>query len=111
MAKVVLNIGRSVESNGQRVHLHTVADVVSALEARVAELIAFQCKTSSTEPTVVAVVETADARTARKVVLDLCKVLQQDAIAYRVDGKGKMAGPRAAAWGPFNPAYFIEAAQ
>lgn len=42
-------------------------------------------------------------------VYDVCEALQQDAIAYTVNGKGFLVGPKATEWGgEFIPEYFIE---
>lgn len=41
------------------------------------------------------------------VVHDLCAVLQQDCIAYKLNCKGYLVGPRADKWGAFNEDFFI----
>lgn len=42
-------------------------------------------------------------------VFDVCEALQQDAIAYTVNGTGYLVGPKAEDWGGlFIPEYFIE---
>lgn len=42
-------------------------------------------------------------------VYAVCEALQQDAIAYTVDGTGYLVGPKAEDWGGlFIPEYFIE---
>ena len=105
--KAVLNIGRGIERNGQRVRVMSVAEVVAALEKRVGEIISIHAHQSASEPTLVVVMDAATEAAASKAVRELCADLEQDAIAYTLDGKGHMDGPRAAAWGPFNPAYFI----
>lgn len=67
--------------------------------------------TSDTEPTLVVEVSTLNGPSLtlaqfRNLAIDL----GQDCIAiYRPKtGKGALIGPKAAAWGPFNPEYFIQ---
>lgn len=63
---------------------------------------------STTEPTLV-VHMNMDPKLLDTVGNDLSNYLHQDCVAvYNVTtGEGKLIGPRAAAWGEFNPAYFI----
>ncbi len=63
---------------------------------------------STTEPTLVVKMK-MDPGLLEMVGDDLSNYLHQDCVAvYNVTtGKGQLIGPRAAAWGEFNPAYFI----
>lgn len=58
---------------------------------------------SDTEPTLVIEVP---AKVSHATLLRLAHTFDQDCVAA-YDGEGIMAGPKAAQWGPFNPAYFI----
>ena len=66
---------------------------------------------SDTEPTLVAEVATgfATALTVLQLLYQVSEELDQDCIAvYReLTGGGALVGPRADAWGPFNPEYFL----
>ncbi len=66
---------------------------------------------SDTEPTLVAEVTTWAAYpfTALQLLYQVAEELNQDCIAvYRVGTLGgALVGPRADAWGPFNPEYFL----
>ena len=60
---------------------------------------------------VVTVINTLDSEQVEERVWALCRILQQDCIAFVTDEgdgeAGKLVGPNAAAWGEFNEAYFI----
>lgn len=59
---------------------------------------------SDTEPTFVVEVD----RPLHQAALDaLANALQQEAVAQWSDGHGRLAGPKAALWGPFDPAFFL----
>ena len=61
-------------------------------------------KQSSTERTLVAqLLAPLTAEQAEAVAI----LLSQDCIAQSIDGIGALHGPRAAAWGAFNPDYFL----
>ena len=66
---------------------------------------------SDTEPTLVAEVATwfATPLTVLQRLYQVSEDLDQDCIAvYRgLTGGGALVGPRADAWGPFNPEYFL----
>lgn len=61
---------------------------------------------SDTEPTLVALVREAPNAVGLEY---MSAALQQDCVASFdfIDGEGLLAGPKADAWGPFNPAYFL----
>lgn len=62
--------------------------------------------TSDTEPTLVIEVP---ATVSHATLLRLAHTFDQDAVAAFdvAKGEGRLAGPAASLWGPFNPAYFI----
>ena len=63
---------------------------------------------SDTEPTLVACLA-CDAQRAQLVADIVCANHAQDAVAFwdAATNAGHLVGPKAEAWGPFNPAYFI----
>ena len=67
---------------------------------------------STTEPTIVVQHPDGIARgTAWEVsILGLCDIFAQDCIAISTDNgeTGELIGPKAEAWGPFKPEYFIK---
>ena len=80
---------------------------VQAARALNFKLLRTKLLTSDTEPTLVAeVVHTGDIRACTNW---LAEKLNQDCIAiYDTDtGVGQLIGPKAAAWGDFNPAFFF----
>lgn len=65
---------------------------------------------SDTEPTLVVEVSTGFATTLAvlQLLYQVSEELKQDCIAvYRGLTGGALVGPRADAWGPFNPEYFL----
>ena len=50
-----------------------------------------------------------DVKPTAKQVNGLCRELSQESIAFveLPSGQGKLYGPKAKKWGPFNPGYFI----
>ncbi len=95
-----LNIGLAVnggEELSPREVLHALHDYTISIGAKV--------WVSDTERTLV--VRTNAPIPADK-LHDLAVTLRQEAIAQRyANGTGILAGPNAAAWGDFNPAFFI----
>lgn len=108
---IILNIGRAVPATGA---ILPASAVYAALEARGLEVLSSVHMQSDSEPTIVAEVESwtdglgFDAAQARAIA-DLSADLGQDCIAaYDLsEGRGLLLGPRADAWGDFNPAFFI----
>ncbi len=83
---------------------NTVEHVLSTLKAAGIEPDRYEVKQSGTEPTLVAQIPKTDDATVAKI----SDALSQDAIAVQnPDGSGKLLGPRAAAWGDFNPEFFL----
>lgn len=60
---------------------------------------------SDTEPTLV--VSVFDQPSLQSKVFELAERLGQDCIAFVQGGVGQLIGPRAAAWGEFNPEFFF----
>ncbi len=95
-----LNIGLAVNGEADL----TPREVLRALHGY-AFTIGARVWVSDTERTLV--VRVAEPVPADK-LHDLAVSLRQEAIAQRyADGTGILAGPNAAAWGDFTPAYFI----
>lgn len=53
------------------------------------------------------VVEAHVKKKLAKALFYLSQDFKEDCIAYRVNGKGYLAGPKASKWSPFNPDYFV----
>ena len=112
-AGVILNIGLdgvpqefdNVYSIGRAIpQFETALTSVKCLNFKV---IGFAIVVSDTEPTlVVRATHTGDLAACTNW---LAEKLNQDCVAVYVpaDGKGHLYGPRAAAWGEFNPEYFF----
>lgn len=98
-----INIGLAI---GDRLDAITEARALEALLAHTGDNpITYTVTQSTTERTLVAVLEEAATDGA---LWALCADLEQDCIAQQVEGQpGQLVGPRAEAWGPFNPDYFI----
>lgn len=96
-----LNIGLNV-TDGEP---NTVEQVLSVLKAAGIEPERYEVKQSGTEPTLIARIPATDDA----ILAQISDTLKQDAIAVRnPDGTGKLLGPRAAAWGEFNPEFFLK---
>lgn len=106
--RTILNIGL-LRSEASQVapkaplNVAVLMDCVKALWGRAAQA---YVHTSDTEPTLVIDVS-APVSTGQ--VERLSKAFDQDAIAFfdTHTGRGFLAGPRASAWGNFNPEYFL----
>ena len=104
--QLILNIGLDVGATSS-IAAHVALQIVSANNFRVERSKVVQ---SDTEPTLVVEIQVFDLpflawAQLKQIAIDL----HQDCIAaYNPDkGKGALIGPRAAAWGPFNPEFFI----
>ncbi len=108
---LVLNIGRRVDSTGT---ILPASHVYAALEAHQLEVLSSVHVQSDTEPTLVVEVERwhegigVDAAQA-SMISRLSAALGQDCIATwdPSEGHGLLLGPRADAWGVFNPGFFV----
>ena len=111
IVSIILNIGRAVPATGA---VLPGSAVYAALEARGLNLLSSTHVQSDSEPTIVAEIESwadgigIDAAQARAIA-QLSIDLGQDCIAsYDLsEGRGLLLGPRADAWGDFDPAFFI----
>lgn len=108
---LILNIGRRVDSTGT---ILPASHVYAALEAHHLVVLSSVHVQSDTEPTLVVEVERwhegigVDAAQAATIGR-LAESLQQDCIATwdPSEGRGLLLGPRADAWGEFNPEFFV----
>lgn len=98
----ILNVGLDTRDGARPI---TVAAVCEALRAIGRAIVTVEVRESNTEPTAVVVIDYALSR-AKLAALSV--VLRQDCIA-QLDtyGNGILAGPKADAWGPFNPDFFL----
>jgi hypothetical protein len=98
--KPMLNVGLNV-NDGSKVD---PAKVVAQLEKLGVKVEKQSIHQSGTEPTLVASLsrKLTDAEAAK-----LSKQFKQDAIVQYANGNGKLHGPAAEKWGPFNPEYFL----
>jgi hypothetical protein len=100
---LILNIGLARTGNSNIGSGTVIREVTAAFGAA-----AFEFRHSDTELTCVASVD-ALPRTMGSTLHHLALLLGQDCIAaYSPDsGAGFLVGPRAAAWGAFNPEFFL----
>lgn len=97
-----LNIGLHRNDGGADLSLALVLNQLRSIGASVRAARVLQ---SDSEPTAVI---TVDNPLGRVTLYSLSLALSQDCIAQAdVTGLGLLAGPKAADWGPFNPAYFL----
>jgi hypothetical protein len=108
---IELNIGLNIEGSlnvqGQR---DSRAEFAREAIAYYAQILGARRAQSTTEDTLVLSVETDGSEAALyHAVYNLALNLSQDCIAvYQVDAdNGSLIGPNAAAWGEFNPEFFI----
>ena len=96
----MVNIGMNVNDGSTISH----EDIAAALKEHGVDIVDSKVHQSNTEPTLV-------ARLSRPLTDDeaheVSEVLHQDAIAQMHNGQGELHGPRADAWKPFNPEYFM----
>lgn len=100
----ILNIGHKIAGTDQSLTLTQIVQAVERAGLRIARL---DVHTSDTETT--SVISTPDWDSPA--VFGLSRVLGQDCIAcwhpLRPGQPGELVGPEAAAWGAFNPAFFL----
>lgn len=98
----ILNIGHFI---GGLPALSRLAIEIALYPLR-AHIISHTVQQSSSEPTSVIVL---DCYLSDEHLMVLCDQLHQDAIACydTAEGEGRVVGPRANAWGPFNPDFFL----
>lgn len=98
----IINIGMDVNDGGLPIG---PAIIRRALRNAGAVVLNDTCHVSDSEPTFVARLA---APLPADVAYALSMELRQDCIAQAVGLSGKLHGPKAAAWGPFNPDYFLQ---
>jgi hypothetical protein len=100
----ILNIGHAIGDTGAS---HTLTQIVQAVERLGIVIAQVNVHESDTETTTVLRTPRVDSLT----VHTLATVLGQDCIAVwhplRTGQPGELIGPNAAAWGEFNPEFFI----
>lgn len=99
-----LNIGLAIGDTGQIIE---PGAALAKVRINLGDIpVTYAVVQSDTEQTLVAVME--DEPTVGG-LMALCDALQQDCVAVLADGdKGRLVGPRAATWGAFDPAKFID---
>lgn len=112
--EVILNIGLNgipqefdnVYSVGREIPLFETA--LTSVKCLNFKVISFAIVASDTEPTLV--VRASHTGDVRVCTTWLAEKLNQDCIAVYIPSKdeGHLYGPRAAAWGEFNPVYFFQ---
>lgn len=117
MLTAILNIGlaRSThESVPRQPSGLAVGNVLDVLIAAQLNPTAWRVADSATEATLIVRVQMNDddwfnttTEALQDALQDVCRLLDQDAIAGTVKGVGFLTGPRAEAWGEFNPAFFL----
>ena len=108
MAQTLINLGliRSAHSKVDPKGALNVAAVTDCLTSLWGRSWKAWTHMSDSEPTLVIEVP---ASVSHATLHRLAQTFDQDAVAAFdfAKGEGKLAGPSAALWGPFNPAYFI----
>lgn len=105
---VTLNIGLWIngEENANYGPRTVIADVMDIF--RPEQISATRRFAKSGEPTMVVSMEVENSREIEPCIFELCRLLQQDCIAGKVDGSGFLIGPNTEPYGgEFNPDYFI----
>ena len=82
----------------------TATDVVAALKTIGVDVVEQSVQQSTTEPTLVATLSRPLTPTEAH---DLSVALKQEAIAQHANNTGALYGPNAAAWGDYNPDFFL----
>lgn len=107
---LILNIGRRIEATGAMLPVDTV---YAALAAAGLDVLSSSHVASDTEPTIVVEVASwadygIDAAQARAIAR-VSAALDQECIAVHDEDShaGLLLGPRAHAWGDFNPDFFF----
>jgi hypothetical protein len=103
---VILNIGLIRADNKLPLNPLFVEQYLNHLGLEVRDFKIFQ---SDSEPTAVVVVRTSDSPLFTNATALNARFLQQEAIArYSPEhNRGELFGPKADAWGPFNPQFFL----
>lgn len=108
--QILVNIGLNIGQTKNALSVtQALAELVGWTKCVVLE---HAVHTSNTEPTLVARIRVSDLSRFRLFLAAASDACQQDAIVALYEsgpdaGGGFLAGPRAEAWGDFNPAYFL----
>lgn len=101
----ILNIGLNIPGTDKALPAVTA---LGAVKLMLGEPVTVNLRASDTEATLVLTYE--HAFIPADFLPSLSEMLLQDCIAMMPEGNpagGQLYGPKAAEWGPFNPAYFI----
>ena len=102
--EVILNIGLNTNA-GTTIEALDAIQAVADAGFHVVSTETFQWLS---EPTLVVTADDRDQAGFDNSVFELARRLQQDCIAlFTAEGYGDLLGPNAAAWGEFNPEFFI----
>jgi len=111
--KTIINLGLAVSG----AHVHTAEQALVALARERVSVIRYDTFVSDTELTLVAEVDLPAVPDTRHPLADgdfpalyrVAQRLQQDCIAVWDETlqRGQLVGPRASAWGTFNPSFFL----
>jgi hypothetical protein len=104
---VILNIGLIRADNKLPLNPLFVEQYLNHLGLEVRDFKIFQ---SDSEPTAVVVIRQDKSNPlCTQDLREIAEFLYQDAIAwyYPAHSRGELFGPKAEAWGPFNPQYFL----
>ena len=103
MTQFYINVG--LQANGRDIR---PADARAVLRACGLPIVQSNVLCSDSEPTLIAIVQ-VEQFVLEAAINNVCEALDQDCIAVMdmTTRQGRLIGPRAAAWGTFNPAYFL----
>jgi hypothetical protein len=111
--RYILNIGLNIPGTDHTMHPELAKDAIRNMLTNGERILSATVHASDTEPTLVVLIDGFPPATSELEYLS--ELLLQDCIAYcKADSAGGalvrtggLIGPKAAEWGPFNPAYFI----
>ena len=109
MSQITLNIGLFPSGQINKLPNAFGRAVASAAVLLKAADIRAEERQSQSEPTaIIELTSTLESARIESAITNLCNLLQQDAVALIIDGKGALYGPKAADWGgKFIPGYFL----
>lgn len=107
---IILNIGLNAAGSDRKAPGAFGKAVSAAAVYFAAETIRAEQQQSASEPTAVIEIQALphNLLPLEYIAEQACKLLNQDCIAFTVDGAGYLLGPKAAEWGGvFNPEFFL----